>query len=154
MLLTVCNVKYEFTLIDVGHARRQSDSGVYNNSKLCYAIDNNMLDFTTADIINGYNRNKTFPYTFVADEAFALKTHMMRPYPRRNTTDMTKVNFNYRLSRARQVIENAFGLLESRFRVFRRPIIDLMVIYRSPSLPYVFISTLRSVILPLYLLPQ
>lgn len=31
--------------------------------------------------------------------------------------------FNYRLSRARRVVENVFGLIPSVFRVFRKPIL-------------------------------
>ena len=31
--------------------------------------------------------------------------------------------FNYRLSRARHIVENAFGLLASVFRIFRKPLI-------------------------------
>ena len=52
-----------------------------------------------------------------------MKTNMIRPYSRNNTFDRTEVIFNYRLSRARRVIENTFGILSSRFKIFRRPII-------------------------------
>jgi len=58
----------------------------------------------------------------LADEGFAMKTFMMRPYPK-NCSERSEIVFNYRLSRARRVIENSFGILATRFRIFRRPII-------------------------------
>lgn len=47
----------------------------------------------------------------------------MKPYPRHQSlTDRTKAVFNYRLSRARRIVENAFGILTHRFRLFATPI--------------------------------
>jgi hypothetical protein len=58
---------------------------------------------------------------FIGDEAFPLMKNLMKPYSQRNITHDEKF-FIYRLSRARRVVENAFGILASRFRVFLTPI--------------------------------
>jgi len=57
----------------------------------------------------------------VGDDAFPLKPYLMKPYPSRNL-ELTQRVFNYRLSRVRRIVENAYGILSSRFGVFQKPI--------------------------------
>ena len=119
-LLAICDARYKFTLVDIGDSGRQSDGSVYNCSHLGYAIENNLLQIPGPAKLP--NSEKRLPFVFVADDAFGLKTHMMKPFPSHNLP-LDQCVFNYRLSRARRVIENTFGIAANRFRVLRRPII-------------------------------
>ena len=59
-----------------------------------------------------------FPYVFVGDETFPLSSYMIRPFSEKNDrmTDDERI-FNYRLSRARRVIENTFGILKVKWQI-------------------------------------
>ncbi|KAJ8963903.1 hypothetical protein NQ314_005294 [Rhamnusium bicolor] len=70
------------------------------------------------DLENNLLSNGRF---FVGDDAFPFKTYLLKPYKHSPLTYPQKM-FNYRLSRARRIIKNAFGILVSRFRIFERAI--------------------------------
>ena len=46
---------------------------------------------------------------FVADDAFPLTKHCMKPYGRKNLSDEKRV-FDYRCSRFRRISENTFEI--------------------------------------------
>ena len=117
VLLAVCGANYKFTLVDIGDSGRQSDGSVYANSNLGHAIENNSLNFPRDSRVS----SRILPYVFLADDAFELKRHPMKPYPFASHESEKRI-FNYRMSRGHRIIENAFGIATSRFRVFHKPI--------------------------------
>lgn len=102
-------------MVDIGAEGRKSDSGVFKNSELGRSFEQKLLNIP--QITND------LPYVLVADEAFPLTQYMMRPYPRRGNLNLRQKVFNYRLSRARRMVESSFGILASMWRIFRKPII-------------------------------
>ena len=108
------------TLIDIAEADRQSDGGVFSNSNLGYAIVNDLLDFPEPENVN--DSDFKLPFVFVADDAFPMRTNLVKPYSAFHL-DLEKLITNYRISRGRRIIENSFGILAARFRIFRRRIL-------------------------------
>ncbi|WP_368853912.1 transposase family protein, partial [Acinetobacter baumannii] len=60
-----------------------------------------------------------FPYVFVEDDAFPLRHNLIKPFPS-SCLEQKFLIANYRISRAQGIIENTFGIMASRFRIFRR----------------------------------
>ena len=112
-MLALVDAKYKFIYVDVGCNGRISDGGVYRNSSLRAALENIKLGIPPPR----YVRGSALPYVIVADDAFPLKTYLMKPYPFRGVPFEKRVT-NYRISRARRVSENAFGILGNRFGIF------------------------------------
>ncbi|XP_031637791.1 uncharacterized protein LOC116350190, partial [Contarinia nasturtii] len=116
VLMALVDANYKFTYIDVGCKGRISDGGVFNRSSLYHAIENNLLNIPSPYCLPGTTIET--PYVIVADDAFALKSYIMKPFNFRNQ-DKSQQVFNYRLSRARRMVESAFGIMAARFRLLR-----------------------------------
>ena len=119
VLLAVCDAQYCFRFIDIGDPVRHGDGGIFANSNFGKQLLSNQLGIPPPECLDSVGK---LPFCFVADAAFPLKPNIMRPYPGKNITKEQKI-FNYRLSRARRVVENSFGIFSSRWRIFRKPII-------------------------------
>ena len=120
VLMAVCDAHYNFTLVDIGDYGSNNDSGVLSHSEMGKAIDDGSINFPKPEHLEGCDL-PLLPYFLVGDEAFGLKPWLQRPYPGKSLTEPMQI-FNYRLSRARRVIENVFGILRARWRVFKGPI--------------------------------
>ncbi|KAF8778965.1 putative nuclease HARBI1 like protein [Argiope bruennichi] len=119
VLLALVDARYCFTFVDIGCQGRISDGGIFNNSVLLTKLKMEQLKLPPNRKLQPLGKN--LPYVFLGDSAFALSRHMMKPYPGNFEKGSTERIFNYRLSRARRVVENVFGIMASAFRVFRKP---------------------------------
>lgn len=114
VLQGVTDANANFIAVDVGDYGRHSDGGVLKHSSFGRALLSDQLPIPKDDIIEG----ETLPYVFLGDEAYPLKRYLMRPYPSRGL-DNTRRVFNYRHSRARRIVECAFGILSSKWSILK-----------------------------------
>ncbi len=67
--------------------------------------------------------NRPMPYFILGDDAFALRTWLMKPFCQWNMSDEQRI-FNYSLSRGRYIVENAFGILANQFQCLLSPLLQ------------------------------
>ena len=122
VLMALVDADLKFIAISTGSYGRNSDGGIFSRSNLGkHFIDGN-FNFPPIAPIPGYENSGPLPYVAVGDKAFPLLHHLMRPFPASQSNNVTTQVFNYRLKRARRVVENAFGVLATRWRVFHSKI--------------------------------
>ena len=123
--MALVDANYKFILIDVGQYGSNADSGVFQRSEFGRRFLNHELEIPPPKTIGDAPKIALPPHCIIADEAFPLRIDLMRPYPRRSKHENLpedKAVFNYRLSRARRIVENAFGILAQHWRLLNRQI--------------------------------
>lgn len=106
--------------MNVGYSGRMSDGGVLKKTEFYNALQNNELNIP---ITRKLPHSEQFLRMFlVADDAFAQSSFLIKPYGIRNLSYTERI-FNYRLSRARRIIENVFGIMSKKFRILGKPML-------------------------------
>ena len=113
VLMALVDADYKFLWMEVGSQGSASDAQIFNECELKEALEDGSIGLPPPDPLPGDDQDT--PYFLVGDDAFALKTWLMKPHSKRNMTNEERI-FNYRLSRACRIVENAFGILANRFR--------------------------------------
>lgn len=121
VLFALVDAEYNFLFVDVGCQGRISDGGVFKDTELFQKIEDGTLNIPHSHELPG--RQKLVSFVILADSAFLLTEHIMKPYAGNHPKGSLQRTFNYRLSRGRRVVENAFGIISQVFRVLRKPML-------------------------------
>ena len=101
VLMAVADYKYCVSYFEAEEKGSESDGKVFQNRSLLELLENGLLP--TGSFL-------------VGDNSFPLKPYLMKAYKNYNRPLTQEDSIcNYRLSRARRIIENVFGILLSRF---------------------------------------
>lgn len=130
VLQGLVDANYKFISVEVGSYGKQSDGGIFAASSLYHNIESGTLNIPSPK--NLPKTDVIVPHVFVGDAAYPLKQYLMRPYSGQNLSAEQEV-FNSSLSRARRLVECAFGIITTKWRILKTEIeiypdkVDLVV---------------------------
>ncbi|XP_067615356.1 uncharacterized protein [Eurosta solidaginis] len=117
-----CDAKYKFTGIDVAVHQNKEVGEVWTTGFESKVIKG-LLHLPERKFLP--NSNIRFPYYFVGDSTCALKPNIMRPFPdisskyKRDNIE----TFNWHLNRTYQKIDNTFGVIAARWKIWTTPMV-------------------------------
>lgn len=93
VLLAVCDSRYRILYADFGNYGADGDARIYGRSDLLRCAVDGTLNVPAAVELPGSDRK--LPHFFVADAAFPLSTHLMKPFTGGGLTHDQRI-YNYR----------------------------------------------------------
>lgn len=111
LLMAVVDSEYCFVSIDVGAYSREGYSSVFKDSPFGKKLYSDQLNLPAPACLPN-TTDSPQPYVIVGDEAFGLHKNLLRPYPGCGLNPTRRV-FNYRLSRARRLVEAPLVFLQT-----------------------------------------
>ena len=115
VLMAMVDAKYRFVWGSCGFPGNSHDSVILQATSLWNKIQEGSFLPDFSNSLEGV----MIPPLIIGDSAFPFEKWLMKPYTNAVLTPKQRY-FNYRLSRARMVIEGAYGQLKGRWRILMR----------------------------------
>ena len=115
VLMAMVDANYRFVWASCGFPGNSHDAIIFQSTDLWMNIKENNLIPQIGKDVGGV----IVPPLILSDSAFPFQPWLMKPYTNAVLTPKQR-NFNYRLSRARMVVEGCYGQLKGRWRVLQR----------------------------------
>ena len=112
VMQAVVDHAYRFTDVVIGWPGRVHNARIFANSSLFRTCSNRSVSTQFDRDINGVQ----VPLMLISDPAYPLLEWLMKPFQDNGLLSREQRQFNYRLSRARMVVKNAFGRLKGWWR--------------------------------------
>ena len=113
VLQGVADARGRFIHVSTGYAGSIHDARVLRMSSLVKEVEDGRILLSPVVRTGGGEEIRPL---LVSDPAYELTNWCMKPYPETRAITPSQRNFNKALSRARVVIEQAFGMLKGRWR--------------------------------------
>lgn len=113
--MAMVDAKYRFVWGSCGFPGNSHDSVILQSTSLWAKIKEGLFLPNFTHKIN----SACIPPLVIGDSAFPFENWLMKPYTNAVLTPPQRY-FNYRLSRARMVVEGAYGQLKGRWRILMR----------------------------------
>ena len=93
VLMALVDSQYRLLFVDVGAQGSISDGGVFSGTELYEALEGGYAGLPQPEPLPG--DDKPIPFSLIADDAFALRTWMQKPFSFRGMNKNQRI-FNYR----------------------------------------------------------
>lgn len=117
--MAVSDAKHRFIVVEAGASGKRADVNIFYKSTFAKKMANGSFEIPPPCPQDGVEGD--LPFFWVGDSAYPQTGNIATPFKGNHLRPEEEV-YNYRLSRARRIVENAFGILTARFRIMFRSI--------------------------------
>jgi hypothetical protein len=123
LIIALVDNKKRLLDVEIGWPGSVADSRIFDNSYLSNTYETTLAELGTTPLATGDGIEENIPAFILGDSAYRNSRYLVTTFKVTEcNADPSVRHLNHRLSKARYIVENTFGLLKGRFQVFEKPL--------------------------------